>query len=74
MFGPYQGTLLSPEEHETMKKSSYAWKVLDSTHQEIVGYIDPGPEPDPSTHWMAYIKSACYEGIVFTARSILLFT
>ena len=70
-FGPYQGTMLSPNEYTTAKESGYAWEILDSAHKKrVVGFVDPGPDPDPATHWMAIINSACYKGIVLIVRSI----
>jgi len=57
--GPYKGSRLTPSDYLAAKESGYAWEILDSEHKKrIVGFVDPGPDPDPLPNWMAIVNSA----------------
>jgi DNA-directed RNA polymerase subunit RPC12/RpoP len=59
LFGPYTGKFIPAAEYEEIKKakveSGNAWEIRDNNNK-IVGYIDPGMNPDPQLHWMAKIN------------------
>ena len=58
MFGPYSGQFYNIEEYKELKKtrgeSGYAWEILDPDKIKVIGFIDPGPDPDPKAQWMSH--------------------
>ena len=61
-FGPYRGKTFSPKEYATVKESGYAWEVLDSANKiRVVGFVDPGPDPDEKLEWLALVNSANFK-------------
>merc|ERR1712179_372442 len=62
LFGPYTGTFIPIVDYEQLakegKESGNAWEVKDEDGKKVVGYVDPGINPDPSTHWMSKVNCA----------------
>ena len=58
MFGPYTGKFIKKAQYK--KESGYGWELRDETKGKVIGVVDPGTEPDPKKHWLAYVNSACY--------------
>ena len=62
LFGPYTGRFIPIAEYEQLqeegKESGNAWEVKDKNGKKIVGFMDPGINPDPSTHWMSKVNCA----------------
>jgi len=62
LFGPYTGTFIPITDYEQLEKegkeSGNAWEVKDKDGKRVVGYVDPGINPDPSTHWMSKVNCA----------------
>jgi len=62
LFGPYTGTFIPFADYEQLEKegkeSGNAWEVKDKDGKRVVGYVDPGVKPDPSTHWMSKVNCA----------------
>jgi len=62
LFGPYTGTFMPIADYEKLEKegkeSGNAWEVKDGDGKKVVGYVDPGINPDPSTHWMSKVNCA----------------
>ena len=63
VFGPYVGELIKPSAYKKQEKenkeSGYAWELLDSAlKKRVIGYIDPGQDPDPKIHWLSLINCA----------------
>ena len=60
LFGPYTGKFITASAYEQTKEfnqeTGNAWEVMDKQFKNIVGYIDPGVNPDPTLHWMAKIN------------------
>ena len=61
LFGPYTGKFIPAEEYEMIIKtvkmeSGNAWEIRDQFNNRVVGYIDPGTNPNPQLHWMAKIN------------------
>ena len=68
-FGPYRGARLNPNDYVQAKESGYAWELLDSSHKKrVIGYVDPGPDPDPETNWLAIVNSANIKSKLLTDR------
>ena len=40
------------------KESGNAWEVKDKEGKKVVGYVDPGINPDSDTHWMSKVNCA----------------
>ena len=60
LFGPYTGTFIPIDKYKQMEKegkeSGNAWEVKDEEGKTVVGYVDPGMNPDPSMHWMSKVN------------------
>ena len=60
LFGPYSGKFIPTSTYEEIKKvqqeTGNAWEVMDKQYKNIIGFIDPGVNPDPRLHWMAKIN------------------
>ena len=39
-------------------ESGYAWELKDPDHIRVIGYVDPGKNPDPYEHWMSFVNCA----------------
>ena len=62
-FGPYSGTFYNLKEYQEHKaamggESGYAWEIKDPDLNRVVGYVDPGKNPDPNKHWMSMVNTA----------------
>jgi hypothetical protein len=60
VFGPFEGTFVKDEEKTTGK--GFFWEIQDPQKTQVVGFIDPGPKPDPVTQWLAYVNCPLAEG------------
>ncbi len=62
LFGPYTGEMIKPAEYkkrqEAGNESGYAWELMDSEKKRVIGYVDPGSDPDPAVDWLAMVNSA----------------
>ena len=58
LFGPYKGEMVSPADYERKSKSGYAWQLRDPQKTRVVGYVDPGFDPDPAVDWLSIVNSA----------------
>merc|ERR1712179_302143 len=62
LFGPYTGTFIPIADYKQLEKegkeSGNAWEVKDENGKKVVGYVDLGINPDPSTHWMFKVNCA----------------
>ena len=60
VFGPYTGTFIPLSKYKQIEKdgkeSGNAWEVKDKEGKKVVGYVDPGINPDPNTHWMSKVN------------------
>lgn len=64
MFGPYQGKLIPAYKFDKNKQESgYAWEIRDFEKKRIIGFVDPGTDPDPDktkNNWLSRVNSANY--------------
>ena len=60
VFGPYTGIFIPLSKYEELEKEGRefgnAWEVKDEEGKKVVGYVDPGINPDPETHWMLKVN------------------
>ncbi len=54
VFGPFEGLLLEDEEETTGK--GFFWEIQNPEKTQVVGFVDPGPNPDIVTQWLAYVN------------------
>ena len=55
IFGPYTGEFTKKKQ---LPESGNAWEIFNPDGPGILGYVDPGPNPDQVKHWMAKVNSA----------------
>merc|ERR1719376_124979 len=58
VFGPYKGKFVPVHGYDKSKESGYAWELMDSDKTHVIGYVDPGPDPEPNENWLSMINSA----------------
>ncbi|CAB4063677.1 PRDM7_9 [Lepeophtheirus salmonis] len=59
LFGPYLGSFYTMEEYTAKDmESGYAWEILDSDLKSVIGFVDPGLNPNPQTNWLAMVNTA----------------
>ena len=60
VFGPYTGTFITLSKYKQLEKegkeSGNAWELKDKEGKKVVGYVDPGINPDPHMHWMSKVN------------------
>ena len=59
-FGPYKGKVIPKKDYEAKDESGYAWELMDPEKKRIIGYVDPGSDPDPKLDWLPMVNSANY--------------
>jgi hypothetical protein len=42
--------------------SQYFFEMTKPGRKQRIGFLDPGPNPDPVTQWMAYVNCPLCEG------------
>ena len=56
LFGPYSGDFYTPKEFKKIPDSGNAWKINNPDGPGVLGYVDPGVNPDQKKHWMAKVN------------------
>ncbi len=60
LFGPYGGKIIKPADYDKGTESGYAWELMDPDKKRVIGYVDPGSDPDPQVDWLPIVNSANY--------------
>jgi len=49
---------IAEEYFQQKEKSFNAWKLMDGSKTKLAGFVDPGPNPDPVEHVLAFVRSS----------------
>ena len=49
---------IAEEYFQQKENSCHAWKLMDGSKTKLAGFVDPGPNPDPVEHVLAFVRSS----------------
>ncbi|CAB4062479.1 PRDM7_9 [Lepeophtheirus salmonis] len=59
LFGPYLGSFYTTEDYLSKNiESGYPCKILDSNLKSVIGFVDPGMNPDTQTNWLSMVNTS----------------
>ena len=50
--------MIKPCDYKQREESGYAWELMDPEKKRVVGFVDPGKDPNPQESWLPLVNSA----------------